>query len=135
MLEDIRDVIGLGGSWSEFADYIIISLKSGNLKLVLEANSNFDGVGLTRYPKYDKSNQASVHVIVRSTTDSNEVGLAEKTSSDHTNVGVGNRDFLQNLLARPDYHQILPNTSTHSTNVVLGLTCFFELAQFSEINW
>ncbi|OIW17819.1 hypothetical protein TanjilG_02447 [Lupinus angustifolius] len=44
MLEDIRDIIGLGGSWSEFADYFIDSLKSENLKLVLEANSNSDGV-------------------------------------------------------------------------------------------
>ncbi|KAE9601329.1 hypothetical protein Lal_00023765 [Lupinus albus] len=44
MLEDIRDIIGLGGSWSEFADYFINSLKSENLKLILEANLNSDGI-------------------------------------------------------------------------------------------
>ncbi|TKY60441.1 hypothetical protein E2542_SST17540 [Spatholobus suberectus] len=44
MLEDIRDIVGIGGSWSEFADYFITSLKSQDLKLVLEADSNSDGV-------------------------------------------------------------------------------------------
>lgn len=38
-----RDIIGIGGSWSEFADYFVTSLKSEDLKLVLEANSNSDG--------------------------------------------------------------------------------------------
>ncbi|XP_022632573.1 uncharacterized protein LOC106780067 isoform X4 [Vigna radiata var. radiata] len=42
MLEDIRDIVGIGGSWSEFANYFITSLKSQDLKLVLEANSNSD---------------------------------------------------------------------------------------------
>ncbi|XP_061346876.1 uncharacterized protein LOC133292479 [Gastrolobium bilobum] len=44
LLEDIRDIIGIGGSWSEFADYFVTSLKSEYLKLVLDANSNSDGV-------------------------------------------------------------------------------------------
>ncbi|WVZ24572.1 hypothetical protein V8G54_003116 [Vigna mungo] len=37
-----RDIVGIGGSWSEFANYFITSLKSQDLKLVLEANSNSD---------------------------------------------------------------------------------------------
>jgi len=37
------DIIGIGGSWSEFADYFVNSLKSQDLKLVLEPNSNSDG--------------------------------------------------------------------------------------------
>ncbi|KAK2384877.1 U2 small nuclear ribonucleoprotein auxiliary factor protein [Trifolium repens] len=44
LLEDIRDIIGIGGSWSEFADYFVNSLKSEDLKLVLETDSNSDGV-------------------------------------------------------------------------------------------
>ncbi|KAK7318431.1 hypothetical protein RJT34_03132 [Clitoria ternatea] len=44
MLEDIRDIVGIAGSWSEFTDYFVTSLKSENLKLVLEPNSNSDGV-------------------------------------------------------------------------------------------
>ncbi|XP_027343562.1 uncharacterized protein LOC113856093 [Abrus precatorius] len=44
MLEDIRDSVGIGGSWSEFADYFVTSLKSEDLKLILEANSNSDDV-------------------------------------------------------------------------------------------
>ncbi|KAK7399368.1 hypothetical protein VNO78_10550 [Psophocarpus tetragonolobus] len=43
MLEDIRDIVGIGGSWSEFADYFVTSLKSQDLKLVLDADSNSDG--------------------------------------------------------------------------------------------
>ncbi|XP_037491261.1 uncharacterized protein LOC119369058 [Jatropha curcas] len=37
-LEDMRDTIGVGGSWSEFVDYIIASVKSEDVKLVLEKN-------------------------------------------------------------------------------------------------
>ncbi|XP_025689603.1 uncharacterized protein [Arachis hypogaea] len=44
LLEDIRDIIGIGGSWSEFVDYFVASLKSEDLKLVLEANSSSDGI-------------------------------------------------------------------------------------------
>lgn len=33
-LDDLRDDIGIGGSWSEFADYLIASLSSGTVKLV-----------------------------------------------------------------------------------------------------
>ncbi|XP_042976257.1 uncharacterized protein LOC122307430 isoform X2 [Carya illinoinensis] len=39
-LEDMRDIIGIGGSWSEFVDYFIASIKSEELKLVMEGDSN-----------------------------------------------------------------------------------------------
>ncbi|KAE7998360.1 hypothetical protein FH972_002913 [Carpinus fangiana] len=42
-LEDMRDNIGIGGSWSEFVDYVIASIKSEELKLVVEGHSNSDG--------------------------------------------------------------------------------------------
>ncbi|XP_047330472.1 uncharacterized protein LOC124934048 [Impatiens glandulifera] len=35
-LEDMRDMTGIGGSWSEFMDYIVACLKSNGVKLVLE---------------------------------------------------------------------------------------------------
>ena len=38
-----RDIVGIGGSWSDFADYFLTSLKSQDLKLVLEPDSNSDG--------------------------------------------------------------------------------------------
>ena len=38
-----RDIVGIGGSWSGFADYFLTSLKSQDLKLVLEPDSNSDG--------------------------------------------------------------------------------------------
>ncbi|XP_058187036.1 uncharacterized protein LOC131303968 [Rhododendron vialii] len=33
-LEDLRDMVGIGGSWSEFIDYLFTSLKSGDVKLL-----------------------------------------------------------------------------------------------------
>lgn len=42
-LEDIRDITGIGGTWSEFFDYFTSSIKSADLKLVLEGNSESDG--------------------------------------------------------------------------------------------
>ncbi|KAJ8769104.1 hypothetical protein K2173_000879 [Erythroxylum novogranatense] len=42
-LEDMRDSTGIGGSWSEFVDYIIASIRSEDVKLVLDGRSNLDG--------------------------------------------------------------------------------------------
>ncbi|KAJ0972089.1 hypothetical protein J5N97_020048 [Dioscorea zingiberensis] len=36
-LEDLRDDVGIGGSWSEFLDYLIASLSSEDVKLVLDS--------------------------------------------------------------------------------------------------
>jgi len=33
----------IGGSWPEFVDYVIASIKSEELKLVMEGHSNSDG--------------------------------------------------------------------------------------------
>ncbi|KAH7566104.1 hypothetical protein JRO89_XS08G0086900 [Xanthoceras sorbifolium] len=41
-LEDMRDDIGIGGSWSEFIEYLTASIKSEDVKLVFESNSNSD---------------------------------------------------------------------------------------------
>nr|GFB01935.1 actin [Tanacetum cinerariifolium] len=38
-----RDKIGIGGSWSEFLEYLVISIKFGDVKLVLEGQSTSDG--------------------------------------------------------------------------------------------
>ncbi|KAH6810316.1 hypothetical protein C2S51_024078 [Perilla frutescens var. frutescens] len=42
-LEDLRDDIGIGGSWSDFVDYITTSLKSGDVKLVMDGVSELGG--------------------------------------------------------------------------------------------
>lgn len=39
-----RDEIGIGGSWSEFIDYVVASIKSEDVKLILEGHSNADGI-------------------------------------------------------------------------------------------
>ncbi|THU61640.1 hypothetical protein C4D60_Mb07t25460 [Musa balbisiana] len=39
-LEDLRDDIGIGGSWSEFVDYLKSSLSSGDVKLILGGLQN-----------------------------------------------------------------------------------------------
>ncbi|KAF9611152.1 hypothetical protein IFM89_027238 [Coptis chinensis] len=41
-LEDLKDYIGVGGSWSDFINYLMDSIKSANVKLVVSTNS---GVG------------------------------------------------------------------------------------------
>lgn len=39
-----RDEIGIGGSWLEFIDYVVASIKSEDVKLILEGHSNADGI-------------------------------------------------------------------------------------------
>lgn len=47
-LDDMRDTVGVGGSWSEFLDYTVASLKSGNVKLLLGDHSLSNGVERAR---------------------------------------------------------------------------------------
>ncbi|XP_008227406.1 PREDICTED: uncharacterized protein LOC103326933 [Prunus mume] len=47
-LDDMRDSIGIGGSWSDFIDYLIASVKSEDVKLVLEGHSNSDGAAYAK---------------------------------------------------------------------------------------
>ncbi|CAH2043587.1 unnamed protein product, partial [Thlaspi arvense] len=47
-LDDMRDAVGIGGSWSEFLDYTVASLKSDNVKLLLGENSVSSGVATGR---------------------------------------------------------------------------------------
>ncbi|KVH88212.1 hypothetical protein Ccrd_024398, partial [Cynara cardunculus var. scolymus] len=42
-LEDMRDDTGIGGSWSEFLEYLVNSIKFGDVKLVLEGHRKSDG--------------------------------------------------------------------------------------------
>ncbi|XP_075498391.1 uncharacterized protein LOC142536885 [Primulina tabacum] len=42
-LEDMRDAVGVGGSWSEFLDYVAASLKSDDVKLLMEGSSESGG--------------------------------------------------------------------------------------------
>ncbi|KAL9815353.1 hypothetical protein AtNW77_Chr5g0150731 [Arabidopsis thaliana] len=47
-LDDMRDTVGIGGSWSEFVDYTVASLKSDNVKLLLGETSVSNGVKTAR---------------------------------------------------------------------------------------
>lgn len=47
-LDDMRDEIGIGGSWSEFLEYLVNSIKFGDVKLVLEGQSTSDGPASAR---------------------------------------------------------------------------------------
>ncbi|KAL2498576.1 hypothetical protein Adt_24126 [Abeliophyllum distichum] len=42
-LEDMKDNIGIGGNWSEFVDYITASIKSEDVKLIVEGQSKSGG--------------------------------------------------------------------------------------------
>jgi len=43
-LDDMRDTVGIGGSWSEFLDYTVASLKSDYVKLLLGDNTASNAV-------------------------------------------------------------------------------------------
>ncbi|KAJ4833517.1 hypothetical protein Tsubulata_030050 [Turnera subulata] len=47
-LEDLRDSVGIGGSWSDFVDYLIASIKSHDVRLVLDDYSHSRGAGKAR---------------------------------------------------------------------------------------
>ncbi|KAK1439532.1 hypothetical protein QVD17_05352 [Tagetes erecta] len=42
-LDDMRDEIGVGGSWSDFLEYLVNSIKFGDVKLVLQGQSESTG--------------------------------------------------------------------------------------------
>ncbi|KAK6805473.1 hypothetical protein RDI58_003258 [Solanum bulbocastanum] len=42
-LEDMRDRTGIGGSWSDFVDYLIAAIKSEDVKLVMDGQSKVGG--------------------------------------------------------------------------------------------
>ncbi|XP_070011709.1 uncharacterized protein [Nicotiana sylvestris] len=42
-LEGMRDRTGIGGSWSDFVDYLIASVKSEDVKLVMDGHSKLGG--------------------------------------------------------------------------------------------
>ncbi|KAL9393439.1 hypothetical protein Peur_012724 [Populus x canadensis] len=47
-LDDMRDCIGIGGSWTEFVEYLVASFKAEDVKLVLEKLSDSDGVAYAK---------------------------------------------------------------------------------------
>lgn len=47
-LEDMQDSIGIGGTWSEFIDYLVMSIKSEDAKLVLEGHSTSEGAAAAK---------------------------------------------------------------------------------------
>ncbi|XP_027178353.1 uncharacterized protein LOC113777464 [Coffea eugenioides] len=47
-LEDMRDSIGIGGSWSEFVEYVVASIKSDDVKLVMEGESKSGGAAYAK---------------------------------------------------------------------------------------
>ncbi|CAK7354834.1 unnamed protein product [Dovyalis caffra] len=47
-LDDMRDCIGIGGSWTEFVEYIVASFKAEDVKLVLEKLSDSDGAAYAK---------------------------------------------------------------------------------------
>ncbi|KAA0040751.1 hypothetical protein IC582_024724 [Cucumis melo] len=47
-LEDMRDDIGIGGAFSEFVDYIVASMKFGDVRLCMEGQSGKDGAACVK---------------------------------------------------------------------------------------
>ncbi|XP_038902924.1 uncharacterized protein LOC120089505 isoform X2 [Benincasa hispida] len=47
-LEDMRDDIGIGGAFSEFVNYIVASMKFGDVRLCMEGQSGKDGAACVK---------------------------------------------------------------------------------------
>ncbi|THG02128.1 hypothetical protein TEA_020160 [Camellia sinensis var. sinensis] len=45
---DDRDMIGIGGSWCEFMDYLVASIKSDDVKLILDGQPRADGAAYAK---------------------------------------------------------------------------------------
>ncbi|CAN1330872.1 hypothetical protein LINPERPRIM_LOCUS35121 [Linum perenne] len=69
-LEDMRDSIGIGGSWSEFVDYLVASLKAEDVKLVLEKQSGAKGVLSARLVGQKSKGMPLISISLRRVLDS-----------------------------------------------------------------
>ncbi|CAN1224359.1 hypothetical protein LINGRAPRIM_LOCUS870 [Linum grandiflorum] len=69
-LEDMRDSIGIGGSWSEFVDYLISSLKAEDVKLVLEKQSGSNGALSARLVCQKSKGMPLISISLRRVLDS-----------------------------------------------------------------
>ncbi|CAI0428829.1 unnamed protein product [Linum tenue] len=68
-LEDLQDSIGIGGSWSEFVDYFVSSLKSEEIKLVLEKQSGGDGAASARLVSQKTKGMPLISISLRRVLD------------------------------------------------------------------
>ncbi|XP_050208138.1 uncharacterized protein LOC126657485 [Mercurialis annua] len=66
-LDDMRDSIGIGGSWSEFIDYLVASLQSEDLKLMLH---NPGGVASAKLVAQKSKGMPLISVSLPKLTDS-----------------------------------------------------------------
>ncbi|KAL8265604.1 hypothetical protein R6Q59_002948 [Mikania micrantha] len=64
-LDDMRDETGVGGSWSDFLEYLINSIKFGDVKLVLEGQSTSSGPESARLIAQKSKGMPRVSVSLR----------------------------------------------------------------------
>ncbi|XP_010461283.1 PREDICTED: uncharacterized protein LOC104742012 isoform X2 [Camelina sativa] len=76
-LDDMRDTVGIGGSWSEFVDYTVASLKSDNVKLLLLGpNSVSNGVEIARLVSQKAKGMPRIIVTLTKMVDSSAASEA-----------------------------------------------------------
>lgn len=64
-LEDLRDIIGIGGSWLEFVDYLVASISSGNVKLVLGGVLNSTGATSGKFVAHKSKGMPLISISLR----------------------------------------------------------------------
>ncbi|EOA32253.1 hypothetical protein CARUB_v10015512mg, partial [Capsella rubella] len=69
-LDNMRDTVGIGGSWSEFVDYIVASLNSDNVKLLMGQNSVSNGLEIARLVSQKAKGMPRIIVPLTKMTDS-----------------------------------------------------------------
>ncbi|KAG8643018.1 hypothetical protein MANES_12G157300v8 [Manihot esculenta] len=84
-LEDMRDSIGIGGSWSDFVDYFVASVKSEDVKLVLEKHSHAYEQGctsqLTKVTAIEKDDSGTIHSQLEKRQKLQKTNSSDKTGA------------------------------------------------------
>ncbi|KAI7741307.1 hypothetical protein M8C21_012907 [Ambrosia artemisiifolia] len=65
-LDDMRDETGVGGSWSDFLEYLVNSLNFGDVKLVFDGQSKSAGPGSARLVAQKSKGMPRISVSLRS---------------------------------------------------------------------
>ncbi|KAJ6353787.1 hypothetical protein OIU76_002749 [Salix suchowensis] len=101
-LDDMRDCIGIGGSWNEFVEYLVASLKAEDVKLVLEKLSNSDARDCMANMSFGlfKAFKCMKNMVVQEKEHSlqlTKIISAEKERSENIQRQLGKRQKLEKM--------------------------------------
>ncbi|XP_052309296.1 uncharacterized protein LOC7466854 isoform X2 [Populus trichocarpa] len=101
-LDDMRDCIGIGGSWAEFVEYLVASFKAEDVKLVLEKLSDSDARDAMANMSFGlfKAFKRTKNLVLQEKEHSlqlTKVISAEKERSENIQSQLGKRQKLEKM--------------------------------------